>query len=85
MNRISKILIAAVIVFSTASAASAKSFSSGWGTGNELPTHYDVSGRLVLDNAQQNNGGLSAFAAAPVGNASAITVSKRSVRNKQRT
>jgi len=85
MNRISKILIAAVIVSSTVSAASAQSFSSGWGTGNVLPTHYDVSGRLVLDNAQQNNGGLSAFAAAPVGNASAITVSKRSVRNKQRT
>ena len=80
MNRISKILIAAVIVSSTVSAASAQSFSSGWGTGNVLPTHYDVSGRLVLDNAQQNNGGLSAFAAAPVGNASAITVSKRKRR-----
>ena len=85
MNRISKILIAAVIVSSTVSAASAQSFSSGWGTGNVQPTHYDVSGRLVLDKAQQNNGALSAFAAATVGNASAITVSKRSVRNKQRT
>jgi hypothetical protein len=72
MNRISKILIAAATVASTAGAASAQSFSGAWGTGNVQPTH-DVSGRLVLDNAQQNNGGLSAFAAVPVGNASAIT------------
>ena len=80
MNRIFKILIAAAIVSSTASAAPAQAFSSGWGTGNVQPTHYDVSGRLVLDNAQQNNGAFSAFAAAPVGNASAITVSKRKRR-----
>jgi len=80
MNRISKILIAVAIVVSTAGAASAQSFSSAWGTGNVQPTHYDVSGRLVLDKAQQNDGGLSAFAAAPVGNASAITVSKRKRR-----
>lgn len=77
MNRISKILIAAAIVASTAGAASAQSFSGAWGTGTVQPTHYNVSGRLVLDNAPQNNGGLSALAAAPVGNASAITVSKR--------
>jgi hypothetical protein len=80
MNRTSKILIAAAIGASTAGAASAQSFSGAWGTGNVQPTHYDLSGRLVLDNAQQNNGGLSAFAAAPVGNASAITVSKRKRR-----
>jgi len=85
MNRNSKILIAAAIVSLTASAASAQSFCSGWGTGNVQPTHYDISGRLVLDKAQQNNGALSAFAAAPVGNTSVITVSKRTVRNKQRT
>jgi hypothetical protein len=77
MKRISEILIAAAIVASTAGAASAQSFSVARGTGNVQPTHYDVSGRLVLDNAPQNNGGLSAFAAAPVGNASAVTVSKR--------
>ena len=77
MNRISKILIAAAIVASTAGAANAQAFSSGWGTGNVQPSHYNDAGKLVLDNVQQNNGGLSAFAAAPVGNASAITVSKR--------
>jgi len=80
MNRISKILLATAIVASTAGAASAQAFSSAWGTGNVQPTQYDVSGRLVLDNAQQSNGGLSAFAAAPGGNAIAITVSKRKRR-----
>jgi hypothetical protein len=77
MNRISKILIAAAIVASTAGAANAQAFTSTWGTGNVQPSHYNDAGKLVLDNAQQNNGGLSAFASAPVGNASAITVSKR--------
>jgi hypothetical protein len=75
MNRISKILIAAAIVASTAGAANAQAFTSGWGTGNVQPTHYDAAGKLVLDNAQQNsvvrtdrsNDGLSAFALAPEG------------------
>ena len=73
MNRISKILIAAAIVVSTAGAASAQAFSSGWGTGNVQPSHYDAAGKLVLDNAQQNsvagieraNDGHSAFARVP--------------------
>ena len=77
INRISKILIAAAIVASTAGAANAQAFTSALGTGNVQPTHYDNAGKLVLDNGQQNNGGLSAFAAAPVGNGSAIGVSKR--------
>ena len=75
MNRISKILIAAAIVASTAGAASAQSFSSAYGTGNVLPSHYDAAGKLVVDNAQQNsavrteraNDGHSAFARAPEG------------------
>ena len=75
MNRISKILIAAAIVASSAGAASAQAFSGGWGTGNVQPSHYDNAGKLVLDNAQQNtivridraNDGLSAFARAPEG------------------
>ena len=75
MNRISKILIAAAIVASTAGAANAQAFSSAWGTGNVQPTHYDAAGKLVLDNAQQNstvrieraNDGFSAFARAPEG------------------
>src|SRR5262245_48364735 len=75
MNRISKILIAAVIVASTAGAANAQAFSSAWGTGNVQPSHYDSTGKLVLDNAQQNatvridraSDGLSAFAHVPGG------------------
>ena len=75
MNRISKILIAVAIVASTAGAASAQAFTSGWGTGNVQPSHYDAAGKLVLDNAQQNsavrieraNDGHSAFARAPEG------------------
>jgi hypothetical protein len=82
MNRISKILIAAAIVASSAGAASAQAFSSAWGTGNVQPTHYDNAGKLVLDNVQQNsivridrgNGGLSSFASVPAGDAGAITV-----------
>ena len=82
MNRISKILIAAAIVASTASAASAQAFSSGWGTGNVQPSHYDNAGKLVLDNAQQNtvaridraNDGLSSFASVPAGDANEIAV-----------
>jgi hypothetical protein len=82
MNRISKILIAAAIVASTAGAANAQAFTSAWGTGNVQPSHYNDAGKLVLDNAQQNpvaridrgNDGLSSFAAAPVENESAITV-----------
>ena len=74
MNRISKVLIAAAIVASTAGAANAQ--------GNVQPSHYNEAGKLVLDNAQQNpvahidrsNDGLSSFAAAPVENESAITV-----------
>jgi hypothetical protein len=81
MNRISKILIAAAIVASSAGAASAQAFSSAWGTGNVQPTHYDNAGKLVLDNVQQNsivridrgNGGLSSFASVPAGDAGAIT------------
>lgn len=87
MNRISKILIAAAIVASSAGAASAQSFSSGWGTGNVQPAHYDVAGKLVPDNTRQNsiartdrtNDGLSAFAAVPVGESPAITVPGGSV------
>jgi hypothetical protein len=87
MNRISKILFAAAIVASSAGAASAQAFSSGWGTGNTQPAHYDVAGKLVLDNVQQNsiartdraNDALSAFAAVPVGEPSAITVPGGSV------
>ena len=82
MNRISKILIAAAIVATTAGAANAQAFSSAWGTGNVQPSHYNDAGKLVLDNAQQSpvaridrsNDGLSSFAAAPVENESAITV-----------
>ena len=81
MIRISAIVFATAIAASNLnSPASAQAFSSSWGTGNVQATQYDVSGRLVLENAQQNNGGLSAFAAAPVGNASAITVFNRKRR-----
>jgi hypothetical protein len=83
-NRIYRILIAAAIVASTAGAANAQAFSSGWGTGNVQPSHYNDAGKLVLDNVQQNNGGLSAFAAAPVGNASAIQYHRRSGHHQYR-
>jgi len=81
MNRISKILIAAAIVASTAGAANAQAFSGSWGTGNVQPSHYDNAGKLVVDNAQQNpvaridrsNDSLSSFASVPAGNESAIT------------
>jgi hypothetical protein len=48
-------LIAAAIVASSARAASAQAFSSGWGTGNVQWTHYDSAGKLVLDNSQKNS------------------------------
>ncbi len=75
MNRISKILIAAAIVASTAGAANAQAFSNAWGTGNVQPSHYNDAGKLVVDNAQQNsvvridraNNGLSSFASVPGG------------------
>ena len=77
-SKVGIICIAAVATLAVGSPVFAQSFSaSPFGTGNVLPSHYENSGKLVLDNARQNNGGLSAFAAAPVGNASAITVSKR--------
>jgi len=82
MNRISKILLAAAIVALTAGEANAQAFSSGWGTGNVQTSHYNDSGKLTLDNAQQNpvvrvdrtNDGLSAFASVPAGEPSATTV-----------
>jgi hypothetical protein len=82
MKRISKILITAAIVASTAGAANAQAFSGAWGTGNVQPSHYDNAGKLVVDNVQQNsvvrtgrgNTGLSAFAAVPVENESAIAL-----------
>jgi len=87
MNRISKILIAAAIVASTAGAANAQAFTSAWGTGNVQPSHYDNAGKLVLDNAQQNtavridraNEGLSSFASVPAGNESAIAAPGSSI------
>jgi len=86
MNRISRILIAAAIVASTAGAATAQSFSSGWGTGNVQPSHYDFAGKLVSDRAQHNPvarsdrayEGLSAYAAAPVGEGGALAPSSGS-------
>ena len=69
--RISTIAIAtALAAASFTSAASAQAFSSSWGTGNVQPTHYDVSGRLVLDSVSPNpttaqDRGLSAFASSP--------------------
>ena len=70
MNRISKILIAAAIVASAVSTASAQSFSGGWGTGNVLTSHYAIDGRLVAGGAQSTRApvrdqGLSAFASVP--------------------
>jgi len=87
MNRISKILFAAAIVVSTAGAANAQAFSSGWGTGNVQTSHYNDAGKLTLDNAQQNsvvrvdraNDGLSAFASVPAGEATVTTVPGGSV------
>ena len=74
MNRISKVLIAAAIVVSTAGAANAQAFSNTWGTGNVQASHYNEAGKLVVDNTQQNsvvrihrtNDGRSSFASAPI-------------------
>ena len=78
---------AAAIVVSTAGAANAQAFSSGWGTGNVQTSHYNDAGKLTMDNTQQNsvvrvdraNDGLSAFASAPAGEASVTTVPGGSV------
>lgn len=86
MNRISTTLaIAAVVATSIVSSASAQSFSSGWGTGNVLPSHYDSGGRLVRESTSENKAiavdrrGLSAFAAAPASDHATIAVPGGSV------
>jgi hypothetical protein len=51
-----------------ATPAFAQSFNPDWGTGNELPSHYDANGNLVQDNASQPTAranGDNAFAMAP--------------------
>jgi hypothetical protein len=47
-------LIAAVAALSFASPALAQSFYPEFGTGNELPSHYQDSGRLVRGNVGQS-------------------------------
>jgi hypothetical protein len=42
----SKVIAAVAVAMLVASPALAQSFSSGWGTGNNLPTFYDADGRL---------------------------------------
>jgi hypothetical protein len=63
------IVAAAVATFSLASPAFAQSFSSAWGTGNEMPSYYDANGGLHEGTvaSQQNQtvarqSGLNAFA-----------------------
>src|SRR5262245_28093760 len=84
MNRISTTLaIAAVVVTSTVSSASAQSFSSSWGTGNVLPSYYDSRGRLVTGSPSEDKAiavdrrGLSAFAAAPASGHATIAIHRR--------
>jgi opacity protein-like surface antigen len=51
-----------------ATPAFAQSFTPGYGTGNELPSHYDANGHLVQDNGSQpaaRANGDNAFAMAP--------------------
>src|SRR5262245_7555498 len=75
--------IAAVVVTSTVSSASAQSFSSSWGTGNVLPSYYDSRGRLVTGSPSEDKAiavdrrGLSAFAAAPASGHATIAIHRR--------
>jgi hypothetical protein len=48
-------LIAAVAALSFASPALAQSFNPDFGTGNELPSQYHDSGRLVRGNVAQSH------------------------------
>jgi hypothetical protein len=71
MIRIPAILvIAAVATSGVVSSASAQSFSSTYGTGNALATHYDGRGNLINDSSRngavaRDSRGHSAYAAAP--------------------
>jgi hypothetical protein len=61
-------VIAAIAALSFATPALAQSFSSSYGTGNELPSYYDQNGGLHTGIAPQHNqiaarrSGLNAFA-----------------------